>query len=305
MIRQSRQSAFTLIELLVVIAIIAILAAILFPVFAQAKAAAKATVCLSNLKQLGTGVFIYANDYDDHMPNSINDSGGKKDRTYVFAAYIRPYIKSDAVWKDPADPYAHGSLQHYATENTYGHYMIPPNDPCVGLTTTPDPDTVYYADVYPKDDYMLNSTLTGYKNAGCGNGGGWTGGYVYPGADTTTGASGGDGTNNIGATQLNITSNAKVALLIDFPMNATMWPGGDIPDFWGANFQGMHNNRSNIVFFDSHAKSMAGNQVVPDPNFDDATGTGCYPANAWYTGSGQAGTCWWFWGTQWADAAHQ
>ncbi|MBA4293409.1 hypothetical protein C0431_10620 [bacterium] len=60
--------AFTLIELLVVIAIIAILAAILFPVFAQAKAAAKQTANLSNLKQIGTAAQIYAADYDDQIP---------------------------------------------------------------------------------------------------------------------------------------------------------------------------------------------------------------------------------------------
>ncbi len=59
---------FTLIELLVVIAIIAILAAILFPVFAQAKMAAKKTAHLSNVKQTGTSFIIYAGDYDDQMP---------------------------------------------------------------------------------------------------------------------------------------------------------------------------------------------------------------------------------------------
>jgi prepilin-type N-terminal cleavage/methylation domain-containing protein len=63
----NHRRAFTLIELLVVIAIIAILAAILFPVFAQAKEAAKKTSCLSNLKQIGTAMYIYTNDYDDTL----------------------------------------------------------------------------------------------------------------------------------------------------------------------------------------------------------------------------------------------
>jgi prepilin-type N-terminal cleavage/methylation domain-containing protein len=71
-----RKAAFTLIELLVVIAIIAILAAILFPVFAQAKAAAKSAVCVSNLKQQTLGVLMYTNDYDDTFPQGqVNFEG--------------------------------------------------------------------------------------------------------------------------------------------------------------------------------------------------------------------------------------
>lgn len=64
------KKAFTLIELLVVIAIIAILAAILFPVFAQAKAAAKKTAGVSNQKQVGTALQIYMSDYDDMFPRN-------------------------------------------------------------------------------------------------------------------------------------------------------------------------------------------------------------------------------------------
>ncbi|MBI5707257.1 MAG: prepilin-type N-terminal cleavage/methylation domain-containing protein [Armatimonadetes bacterium] len=64
------RKAFTLIELLVVIAIIAILAAILFPVFAQAKTAAKKTVAISNCKQISLGVIMYGADYDDMYPRN-------------------------------------------------------------------------------------------------------------------------------------------------------------------------------------------------------------------------------------------
>ncbi len=66
--RPIRPTAFTLIELLVVIAIIAILAAILFPVFAQARAKGRQAACLSNEKQIGTAIMMYAQDYDERMP---------------------------------------------------------------------------------------------------------------------------------------------------------------------------------------------------------------------------------------------
>src|SRR5690349_3905542 len=69
--RSSRvRRGFTLIELLVVIAIIAILAAILFPVFAQAREKARQSSCLSNMKQIGSALLMYVQDYDEVWPPS-------------------------------------------------------------------------------------------------------------------------------------------------------------------------------------------------------------------------------------------
>src|SRR5688500_5289609 len=74
MVRTAAKRGFTLIELLVVIAIIAILAAILFPVFARAREAARKTTCQSNLKQISTGVRMYMQDYDEFFPRK-GDTG--------------------------------------------------------------------------------------------------------------------------------------------------------------------------------------------------------------------------------------
>ena len=92
--------AFTLIELLVVIAIIAILAAILFPVFAQAKAAAKKTAALSQMKELATSTFIYAGDQDDFLPMA-SSRNGTSDDPKIWTEALQPYVKSEAIFTAP------------------------------------------------------------------------------------------------------------------------------------------------------------------------------------------------------------
>lgn len=141
---------FTLIELLVVIAIIAILAAILFPVFAQAKAAAKKTSDLSNLKNIGTGSMLYAADFDDrYMLQAGRDCSGQwnfNSRVYAPADWnassvatdnatchkrvrsgyqtpineIQPYIKNSEIFRMPGAGVAGvptGGDWNYATTN--------------------------------------------------------------------------------------------------------------------------------------------------------------------------------------------
>ncbi len=99
-----RRRGFTLIELLVVIAIIAILAAILFPVFAQARESARSTQCLSNMRQLGTGVVMYTNDYDEMYPELA--SGGCWGRAGIanslWSRQIYPYVKNKGVFNCPS-----------------------------------------------------------------------------------------------------------------------------------------------------------------------------------------------------------
>lgn len=89
-------TGFTLIELLVVIAIIAILAAILFPVFAKAREAARATSCRSNLKQIGTALFMYTQDYEEKYMSNGNSG-------FFWPDLLQPYIKNGQVFDCPSN----------------------------------------------------------------------------------------------------------------------------------------------------------------------------------------------------------
>ena len=103
-VRPARRG-FTLIELLVVIAIIAILAAILFPVFAQAREAARKTSCLSHAKQMGTGIQMYAQDYDSAFPQAyyyLNDNSSSAGYSQ-WSGMVQPYVKNWQMFVCPSD----------------------------------------------------------------------------------------------------------------------------------------------------------------------------------------------------------
>jgi prepilin-type N-terminal cleavage/methylation domain-containing protein len=114
----AERRGFTLIELLVVIAIIAILAAILFPVFARAREQARRTSCLSNMKQIGLALHMYAQDYEETFPVRYGGSDPADfENGYQrnWKNMLMPYIKSKAVYKCPSNVAAQGGNSVYSS----------------------------------------------------------------------------------------------------------------------------------------------------------------------------------------------
>ena len=203
-----REKGFTLIELLVVIAIIAILAAILFPVFAQAKEAAKKTSCLSNMNQIGLANAIYANDYDDNYVEPFIDppaySGYTYPTTHSWLYAIQPYIKS--MLTCPDNPYAKDQnideepepisycymddpwWQGYGARASRSASLItsPAGETQTGECRYPYPDMSFsevnpsslYAYYYNSLDYTAGGTFFGWTFSGTG---GWPGSGTKPG----------------------------------------------------------------------------------------------------------------------------
>lgn len=246
--------AFTLIELLVVIAIIAILAAILFPVFAQAKVAAKKTASISNMKQQSLSTAIYTADYDDVFPMHAYVNAGASfpdDRVYWPQA-IQPYMKNWQILRDP--------LQ---SVNPFGIW----GSPTLG----------WYYNWMRWPDYGYNVTYLN-NNPDCAN---WQPlGYGFPVSATTpenaaatvmyttnkvVGTSAGYYTSHI--------NEAPASILID---DACTWSNGG----WGTGSWGdtanwypgnptytgpvavNYNAGSNVSFTDSHVKYMKPGQLA-------------------------------------------
>ncbi|AIE87178.1 prepilin-type N-terminal cleavage/methylation domain-containing protein [Fimbriimonas ginsengisoli] len=276
-----KNRAFTLIELLVVIAIIAILAAILFPVFAQAKAAAKRTSELSNTKQLGLASIMYAGDTDDVFPTAAVFDFGDNNAELYWSKKTLPYVKSLDLYRSTLDtvpaPGGFGPYISFAANATMGGpgmsdnvasgifgvtnrgWEGPGNDWFKGGTisstsVTKPAETIMLAPKYSSD----TKKLPGFD---------WIGGtsaYIWPQQLFMWDYTGNDGDF------YEVWSSAT-------PDGTRKRASNGQPAAYPAGLEGgvsMSNGQSSFVFSDGHAKSLKPVATNPD-------GTGQPAKNMW------------------------
>jgi len=286
-----QRKAFTLIELLVVIAIIAILAAILFPVFAQAKLAAKKTQALSSVKQLGLSVMLYIGDYDDEFPSAFQ--GTNWTGADLLPQRLQPYTKNIGVFGASTDGFSGqvasvgswaGVGVSFAANSYYGNWCCSPtwssgyqlrgpmgvgdhagdegngwldgsdlNDSAI----TQPAASIMVTEKHGADISKWNNQYGGSSGNTFNSGGNWSAfamGFVLGGANI-------DVTAGVGGWGPQALPNAKSTYY------KTIGNGQMLQYEYGVNgaVSAPYAGQSTFVFIDGHAKSLVPSTTNPDP----------------------------------------
>ncbi len=276
--RTRRAPGFTLIELLVVIAIIAILAAILFPVFAQAREKARTTTCLSNEKQIGLAILMYAEDFDESIPPVIicqckGTSAPDLDPPYlrVWVHTLQPYVKEGDT-TDANGRYQAGGIfkcPSYSDSNLLAAATQPdcdgPDVNTISSTETYFPAYEVYADYGFAFDhpYEVEASQAGPCLQ---NGGGtqadpcfaYPGSYIAPSDPALFGADYPGAALNDIRTLPAIQRPAETAIVGDAVTERTS-QDTYFGLFFGCEGARMHGNGGNFTFVDGHSKFIIGN----------------------------------------------
>jgi len=244
MIKHPSKRAFTLIELLVVIAIIAILAAILFPVFARARENARRASCMSNLKQIGLGMMMYVQDYDERYPMN-----------FQRITSTSPIIQTDSTM--PGMKYQSNYGSDSSTNHHYVTWMdeIYPYVKSLQVFDCPSQSEHIYA------SYGFSDAIAGWRSA-------------YNNGITS---------NGVAMSMAAVNRPSQVILLLDYysyygvianPWNAKTWAD---PTYKYYGQIAPHLDGGNICFADGHVKWQSAKifQALPS----DTDTTKCDPAH--------------------------